>query len=115
MLCRGAGLAIGLDLHNLSIWNSNHVPFKSHDYFDDAQLHESLAEAMEEYPFDSINDVFPMEIPFQPGYKLQTIHSSLYERVNIHNDASQQTHLPGNRQTKLEQILLQYPNCSAES
>jgi hypothetical protein len=25
------------------------VPFKSHDYLDDAQLHESLAEAMEHY------------------------------------------------------------------
>jgi hypothetical protein len=54
---------IGLDLHNSSqtiVWNGNHVPFKSHDYFDDAQLHESLAEAMEECPFDSINDFFPM-------------------------------------------------------
>jgi hypothetical protein len=31
---------IGLDLHNLSktfVWNGNHVPFKSHDYFDDAR------------------------------------------------------------------------------
>jgi hypothetical protein len=40
---------IGLDLHNSSktiVWNSIHVPFKSHDYFDDAQLHESLAGGM---------------------------------------------------------------------
>jgi hypothetical protein len=30
---------IGLDLHNSSqtiVWNGIHVPFKSHDYFDDA-------------------------------------------------------------------------------
>jgi hypothetical protein len=50
---------VGLDLHNLSktiVWNGNHLPFKSHDYFDDAQLHESLAEAMDECPFDSIDD-----------------------------------------------------------
>jgi hypothetical protein len=43
---------IGLDLHNSSktiAWNDKHVPFKSHDYFDDAPLHESLA-------FDAIDD-----------------------------------------------------------
>jgi hypothetical protein len=103
---------IGLDLINSSktiVWNGNQVPFKSYDYFDDAQLHESLAEAMEECPFDSINDFFPMEIPFQPGYKSQTIHGSLYEQVDIHNVALQQTHLPGNKQSELELILLRYP------
>jgi hypothetical protein len=59
---------IGLDLHNSSktiVWNSNHVPFKSPDCFDDAQLHESLAGAVDECPFDSIDDLFPMDIPFQ--------------------------------------------------
>jgi hypothetical protein len=52
---------IGIDLHNLSktiVWNGNYVPFKSYDYFDDAQLHESKAEAMDDCPFDSINDLF---------------------------------------------------------
>jgi hypothetical protein len=37
---------IGLDLHNSSktiVWNDKHVPFKSHYYFDDAQMHESLS------------------------------------------------------------------------
>jgi hypothetical protein len=29
--------------------------------------------------------------------------------VNIHDVASQQKHLPGKKQSKLEQILLQYP------
>jgi hypothetical protein len=102
-------LIIGMDVMQvigLRLRNSIHVPFKSHDYFDDAQLHESLAEAMEECPFDSIDDSFPMEIPSQSGYKSKTIYSSLYEQVNVHDVASQQTHLPGNQQSKLEQILL---------
>jgi Reverse transcriptase (RNA-dependent DNA polymerase) len=33
----------------------------------------------------------------------------LYEQVNVHDAASQQTHLTGNQQSKLEQILLRYP------
>jgi hypothetical protein len=101
---------IGLDLHNYSkaiVWNGNHVPFKSYDYFDDAQLHESIAEAMDECPFDSIDDFFPLEIPPQLGYKSPTIHSSLYEQVDIHD--VQQKHLLGTKHSELEQILLQYP------
>jgi hypothetical protein len=61
---------IGLDLHNSSktiVWNSNHVPFKSHDYFDDARLHESISEATDECRFDTIDDFFPMEIPSPLG------------------------------------------------
>jgi hypothetical protein len=103
---------IGLDLHNSSqtiVWNGIHVPFKSPDYFDHAQLHESLADAMEECPFDTIDDFFPMEIPSQSGYKSKTIYGSLYKQVNVHDIASQQTHLTGNKQSELEQILLQYP------
>jgi hypothetical protein len=50
-----------------------------------------------------------MEIPSQLGYKSQTIHSSLYEQVDIHNAASQQKHLSGTKQSILGQILLQYP------
>jgi hypothetical protein len=50
-----------------------------------------------------------MEIPFQPEHKSQTIHGSWYEQVDIHNVASWQKHLPGNKQSELEQILLQYP------
>jgi hypothetical protein len=49
-----------------------------------------------------------MEIHFQPGYKSQTIHSSLYEQVDIHNVASQEKDLLGIKQSELEQ------NCSAE-
>jgi hypothetical protein len=64
---------------------------------------------MDECLFDSINDFFPMEIPFQPGHKSQTIHHSLYEPGDIHDVASQQKHVPGNKQSELEQILLQYP------
>jgi hypothetical protein len=33
---------IGLDFHNSSktiVWNDKRVPFKSHDYFEDAQMH----------------------------------------------------------------------------
>jgi hypothetical protein len=59
---------IGLDIINSSktiAWNGNYIPFKSYDYFDDARLHESIAEAMDECPFDSIDDFFPLEIPFQ--------------------------------------------------
>jgi hypothetical protein len=103
---------IGLDLINSSktiVWNGNYVPFKSFDYFNDAWLHESIAEAMDKCPFDSINDFFPLEIPFQLGYKSPTIHSSLYEQVNIHDVALQQKHLSGAMQSELEQILLQYP------
>jgi hypothetical protein len=44
---------IGLVLHNLS---KKHVPFKSHDYFDDAPMHESLGNTMDQCPIDSIND-----------------------------------------------------------
>jgi hypothetical protein len=47
-----------------------------------------------------------MEIPFQSGYKSQSIHGSMYEQVDIHNVASQLAHLPGNKQSELEQILL---------
>jgi hypothetical protein len=70
---------IGLDLHNSSqaiVWNGIHVPFKSHDYFDDARLHESLAEAMEECPFDSINDFFQWKSPFSQGISQKpfTVH-----------------------------------------
>jgi hypothetical protein len=56
---------IGLDLDNLSkmiVWNGNQMPFKPHDYFDDAGLHESLASAMDEFPFHSIGEFPPMEI-----------------------------------------------------
>jgi hypothetical protein len=63
---------IGLDLINswkTIVWNGNYVPFKSYDYFDDARLHESIAEAMDQCPFDSIDDFFP----FQLGYKSPTI------------------------------------------
>jgi hypothetical protein len=99
---------IGPDLHNLSktiVWNIKHVPFKSHDYFDDAQMHESLANAMGECPFNSINDFFPMEIP----YKSLVICSSLYKEVDVHDGATQQKHLPGSKQSELEWILIQYP------
>jgi hypothetical protein len=41
--------------------------FMFHDYFDDAQLHESFAEAMEECPFNSINDFFQWKSPFSQG------------------------------------------------
>jgi hypothetical protein len=47
--------------------------------------------------------------PFQPGYKSQTIHGSLYEQVNIYDVASQQAYLPCNKLSELEQMLLQYP------
>jgi hypothetical protein len=52
---------IGLVLINSSktiVWNGNHVPFKSYDYFDDARLHESIASAMDECPFDAIDDFY---------------------------------------------------------
>jgi hypothetical protein len=54
---------IGLDLHNLSktiVWNHHRVPFKPHDYLDDARLHDLLAKAMQDDSFDSINDFFPV-------------------------------------------------------
>jgi hypothetical protein len=103
---------IGLDLINSSktiVWKGNYVLFKSYDYFDDARLHESIAEAIDECPFDSIDDFFPLEIPFQPGYKSPTIHRSSYEQVDIHDVASQQKHLSGTMRSELEQILSQYP------
>jgi hypothetical protein len=107
---------IGLDLLNSSktiVWNGNYVPFKSYDYFDDARLHESIAEAIDECPFDSIDDFFPLEIPFQPGYKSPTIHSSSYEQVDIHDVSSLQKHLSDAMQSELEQILSQYPKLSS--
>jgi hypothetical protein len=63
-------------------------------------MHESLANAMDEHPFDSINDFFPMEIPYK---------SPLYEQVDVHDVATQQKHLLSSKQSKLEQILIQYP------
>jgi hypothetical protein len=46
-----------------------------------------------------------MEIP----YTSPTIHSSLYKQVDVHDVAAQQKHLPGSKQSRLEQVLLQYP------
>jgi hypothetical protein len=68
-----------------------------------------MAEAMSECPFDSIDDIFPMEISFQLGSKSSTIHSSSYERVDIHDVALQQTHLSDAMRSDLEQLLLQHP------
>jgi hypothetical protein len=54
---------IRLDLHNSSktiVWNNYRVPFKPHDYFDDAQLHDLLANAMHDDSFNSIDDFFPV-------------------------------------------------------
>jgi hypothetical protein len=88
---------IRLDLHNLSktiVWNDHRVPFKPHDYFDDARLHDLLANTMHDDSFDSINDFFPAtETPLLGGYKSKTIHSSLYEPVNAQEVAQQQRHL----------------------
>jgi hypothetical protein len=61
-------------------------------------MHESLANAMDECPFNSINDFFPMEIP----YKSPVIRSSLYEQVDVHNVATQQKHLSGSKQSKTD-------------
>jgi hypothetical protein len=117
---------IGLDLHISSktiVWNDHRVPFKSHDYFDDAQLHELLANAMHGSNFDSINDFFPiMETPSVGGYKSKTIQSLLYEPVNTHDVAMQQKHLTDAQQSNLECVLSRhkklfsrqlgcYPNC----
>jgi hypothetical protein len=85
------------------------VPFKSYDYFDGARLHDSIAEAMDECPLESIEDSFPMETPSHLGYKSPTIQRSLYEQVDIHDVALQQKHLSGAKQAELEQILSQYP------
>jgi hypothetical protein len=64
---------IGLDLHNSSktiVWNDHRVPFKPHDYFNDARLHDLLAIAMQGDSLDSIDDFFPAtEIPSIGGYK----------------------------------------------
>jgi hypothetical protein len=82
---------IGLDLHNLSktiVWNDHRVPFKPHDYFDDARLHELLANAMHGSNFDSINNFFPVtKTSSVGGYKSKTIQSLLYEPVNAHDVA----------------------------
>jgi hypothetical protein len=54
--------AVGLDLHNSSkttVWNDHRVPFKPHDYFDDARLHDLLANAMQDNSFNSIDDFIP--------------------------------------------------------
>jgi hypothetical protein len=80
---------IGLDLHNLSktiAWNDHRVPSKPHDYFDDAQLHDLLANAMHGSNFNSINEFFPgTETPSLGGCKSKTIQSSLYKPVNAHD------------------------------
>jgi hypothetical protein len=103
---------IGLDLHNSSktiVWNGNHVPFKSHDYFDGARLHDTIADAMDECPLESIDDTFPVATTSQLGYKSRTIQKSLYEQVDIHDVAIQQKHLSAAQQAELEQILSRYP------
>jgi hypothetical protein len=101
--------AIGLDLHNSSkmiVWNDHRVPFKPHDYFDDAQLHDLLAKAMQDDSVDSINDFFPVtETPSLGGYKSKTIHGLLYEPVNAHDVAMQQGHLSDAQQSDLACVL----------
>jgi hypothetical protein len=42
---------------------------------------------MDECPFDSIDDFFQMGIASQLGDKSQTIHSSIYEQVDVHDGA----------------------------
>jgi hypothetical protein len=64
------------------VWNDHRVPFKPHDYFNDARLHDLLAIAMQGGSLDSIDDFFPAtEIPSIGGYKSMTIQSSLYKPV----------------------------------
>jgi hypothetical protein len=102
--------AIGLDLHSSSkriAWNDHRVPFKPHDYFDDAQLHDLLAKVMQDDSCNSINDFFNRN-PLLGGYKSKTIHSSLYELVNAHNDAMQQRHLSDAQQSDLVHVLSRY-------
>jgi hypothetical protein len=103
---------IRLDLHNLSktiVWNNHRVPFKPHDYFDDAQLHDLLANDMYDNSFNSINDFFhAMETPLLGGYKSKTIHSSLYEPVNVQDVAQQQRHLSDAQQSDLVHVVSQY-------
>jgi hypothetical protein len=98
---------IGLDLHDSSkmiVWNGNQVPIKPQDYFDDAQLHKSLANAMNDCSFDTINVFFPLETSSE-GYKSKTIHCSLYKPVNVHDVAMQQKHLSGVQHSDLEHVL----------
>jgi hypothetical protein len=91
------------------VWNDHRVPFKPHDYFDDARLHDLLANAMYDSSFDFINDFFPAtETPLLGGYKSQTIHSSLYEPVSAQEVAQQQTHLSDAQQSDLVHVLTQY-------
>jgi hypothetical protein len=103
---------IGLDLHISSktiVLNDHRVPFKPHDYFDDAQLHDLLANVMHDDSFDSIDDFFPaMETPLLGGYKSKTIHSSLYEPVNVQEVAQQQRHLSDAQQSDLGHVLSRY-------
>jgi hypothetical protein len=78
------------------------VPFKPHDYFNDARLHDLLANAMQDASFDSIDDFFPTtETPLLGGYKSKTIHGSLYKPVNAHDVAKQQRHLSDAQQSDL--------------
>jgi hypothetical protein len=108
---------IGLDLHNLSktiVWNGNHVPFKSHDYFNDAQLHESLAEAMDECPFDSINDFFLWKSLFKgishKLFKVPCMNKWIYTMLLLSKNIYRALSNP-NSDRYCSDIL----NCSAES
>jgi hypothetical protein len=88
------------------VWNDHRVPFKPHDYFDDARLHDLLAKAMQDDSFDSIDDFFPVkETPSLGGYKSKTIQSSLYEPVSAHDVAMQQRHLSDAQQSDLARVL----------
>jgi uncharacterized Zn-finger protein len=87
------------------VWNDHRVPFKPHDYFDDARLH-LLANAMHDDSFDSIDDFFPAtETPLLGGYKSKTMHSSSYEPVNAQKVAQQQRHLSDAQQSDLLCVL----------
>jgi hypothetical protein len=100
---------IGLDLHNSTktiVWNNHRVPFKPHDYFDDAQLHDLLAKYMQDNSFDAIDDfVTAKKTPLLGGYKSKTIHGLLYEPVNAHNVAMKQRHLSDAQQSDLAHVL----------
>jgi hypothetical protein len=77
--------------------------------YNDAQLHDLPANAVQDTSFDSIDDFFPAaETPLLGGYKSKTIHGSLYKPVHAYDVAKQQRHLSDAQQSDLVCVLSHY-------
>jgi hypothetical protein len=102
---------LGIEIHNTIktiVWDSQHIPFKPHDYFLSGwfsqNLQHTLVDAAAAADFE--DDADPLE---DLGYESKTIKSSLYEKHDPKIVAEQQTHLSPSQRQDLAKVLSQFP------